>query len=816
MNAISKLIAAAALLLAGQAIAGPMVHHIEAVNPRGGQRGTTVEVTLEGAYIKEPREILFYRPGIRCTEVTELPSLKEPRHGMHSGYTQDFERCRFEIAPDCPLGLHPFKLRTASELTMLSTFVVTAFPVVDEAEPGQGQNDTLKTAMPVALNTAVRGSITNSSQADIDLYRVSGKAGQHLSVEVDAVWISERYYGGSEFDLMTRILDADGHELGRNDDSALHLQDPILSIVLPRDGDYFVEVKQRVFGGTCSYLAHIGDNRRPLAVYPAGGPLGTALVATLLGDPAGPAKQTIKLPATAGDFDFFNGAPSPLPMRVSNCPNVLENPGAEETIVPALPAALNGIIEKPGEQDTFRIPAKKGERWRVRVYARSLGTALDPRIAIRRAGSDDIEIEGDDASLEDRGFYSMSGQIQRKEKMDPSIIWEPKEDGSYLLSISDMRGLGDPLSVYRIEIEPVLNEINTAIAARVIDGVECPRVTGIAIPQGNRWNVNVNLVEGQGNLCKGDLELVATGLPRGVHMIAPPIAAGSKQTQVQFIADADVKPQVALITLRCKAADGSPLVSQSQQSFPFLNHSGGHAWHTFVVDHYALAITEPAPYTIDLVQPQIPLSQNSELAVPVKVRRKPGFNDSLEFQCDWLPPGVQSEPTVTIPEGQTEAVMHLNAASNAAPRTWQLAVTASTTGGSYYLGAGRTRAATNFIKLVVAEPYVALKNHPAAVRRGGTAQIEWDVEHKKPFTGEAEAILLGLPKGVSVIGTPRLNATAPKLIFNVSATSEALMGQYKELACELVVKEGGQEIRQRSGKGILRVDPALQGAAAKP
>ena len=30
-------------------VAGPMVHHIEYVNPRAGQQGTTVEVTLEGA-----------------------------------------------------------------------------------------------------------------------------------------------------------------------------------------------------------------------------------------------------------------------------------------------------------------------------------------------------------------------------------------------------------------------------------------------------------------------------------------------------------------------------------------------------------------------------------------------------------------------------------------------------------------------------------------------------------------------------------------------------------------------------------------------
>ena len=234
------------------------------------------------------------------------------------------------------------------------------------------------------------------------------------------------------------------------------------------------------------------------------------------------------------------------------------------------------------------------------------------------------------------------------------------------------------------------------------------------------------------------------------------------------------------------------------------------AHRVVVADHHAvLHRLGAAPAGVRPVRCLV-LAPTRELAVQIKVTRKPGFTEALEFQCDWLPPGVQSEPTVTIPEGQSEAIMHLNADGNAKPATWQVAVTASTTGGSYYLGAGRTRYASNFIDLTIAEPYVALKNHPAAVRRGGSAQIEWDVEHKKPFSGEAEALLLGLPKGVSVVGSAHLNAKDAKLVFNISATDEALMGQYKELACELVVNEGGQEIRQRSGKGILRVDPALK------
>jgi hypothetical protein len=93
----------------GLVVAGPMVHHIEYVNPRAGQQGTTVEVTLEGAFIREPREILFYRPGIRCLELAALPSLPQPRAGIHGGFIEDSVKAKFQIDADAPLGLHSFQ-----------------------------------------------------------------------------------------------------------------------------------------------------------------------------------------------------------------------------------------------------------------------------------------------------------------------------------------------------------------------------------------------------------------------------------------------------------------------------------------------------------------------------------------------------------------------------------------------------------------------------------------------------------------------------------------------------------------------------------
>ena len=820
MSLLRSLLLAIAFAVLAVADADAMVHHIESVLPRAGQRGTTIEVAIQGTHLQDVREVAFLRPGIHAIDIGPTKPMPSPRSFAHSGRADQEVRCKFVIAADCPLGRHPFRIRTASELTVLSTFWVVPLETIEEKEGKQGDNDVITKAKPIPRSCAVLGRITTQRQADVDVYRIAGKKGEHLSAEVASVWLTEMFYAGSEADLMLRLLDADGKELARNDDSDLHIQDPITSAVLPRDGDYFVEVKQRIFKGSAgvNYVAQIGAHRRPLAVYPAGGPAGVPLAAQLLGDPAGPIPCTVNLPSDAGDFDFYDEAPTPLPMRSSHLPNVLETDGDEATAVAKLPAALNGIIAQAGERDDFRLSVKKGDTYRVRVYARSLGTPLDPKITLRAVGSEEVELEGDDARHEERDLFGMPSSFQRKEQLDPSLVWSPKQDGEYVLSIADMRGLGGPTSVYRIEIEPLRDGVHTYLYAPVFDSAECPRLTNIAIPQGDRWTVNLQFVEVQGNRYKGELEIYAEGLPAGVTMHAPIVRAGQKIVPVQFHAAADAKPQTALIRLLVRPLDHSlPFEIGSHQSFSFLSHSGGRAWQSFMVDRYVLAITEPAPYAIELAQPQIPLSQSGELSLDLKVKRRDGFREAIEVQFDWSPPGVQSQPTLTIEANQDSATLRLFASPSAQPSTWQIAATASTVGGEYYLGAGRIRTSSAFVDLSIAEPYVELKSKPAAVRRGEKSQISWDVTHKKSFPGEAEAVLLGLPKGVTVVMPgPKLKVGDTQLVFEVAAGDDALLGQYKELTCEIIVRQNGQEIRQRTGKGVLRVDPPLTAAAQNP
>jgi hypothetical protein len=403
-------------------------HMLDFLLPRGGSRGTIVEVAFHGISLENPREVLFYTPGIRASDFVPLA---KPGDGF---------KAKFEIAADCPLGEHVLRVRTATSLSDAVTFWVSRFPTVMETETKIGDNDTFAKAQPVPLNSTVEGQIQPGDDMDRDVYRVDVQQGQRLSVEVEAARLGTLHSGG-ENDLAVRILDARGNEIGSNDDSALYVQDPVLSIVAPATGQYYVEIRQQFFQRPQQawYRAHIGSFSRPTAIFPAGGQAGSALQARILGDPTGERTEAIALPATLGNLEYYSeGAPSPNVLRVSPYLNVIW--AGDATPVPTLPAALNGIIDKTGEAQTYRFTARKNAAWQVRVYGRTLGAPIDPKIWIRAANTPKNLLEADDARLQDLGYVSQRGNWRIKDQLDPIAIFAVPADGAYLIGVEDTTG----------------------------------------------------------------------------------------------------------------------------------------------------------------------------------------------------------------------------------------------------------------------------------------------------------------------------------------------------------------------------------------
>jgi len=607
--------------------------------------------------------------------------------------------------------------------------------------------------------------------------------------------------------LAVRIFDGHGNELARNDDSALFVQDPMLSLLAPVTGPYYIEIRQQFFQRPQQawYRAHIGNFSRPTAIFPAGGQVGTTIQARILGDPAGERTEAIALPTTPGDVNYFSGgAPSPNLLRLSTYPNVIWTGSA--TPVPSLPAALNGILDKAGESQTFRFPARKGDAWHIRVYGRTLGAPIDPKIWVSFAGEPRHLLDADDSRMQDLGYFGARGTWHIKDQMDSVAIFKAPANGDYLIGIEDSTAAAGPDHVYRIEIEPARDAVYTHI--NIPDGYQLPRLTGLIVPRGNRWTLDVQIAQGLGNNYKGEVELEARGLPPGVTMIAPRFPKGATRMPVQFMASDDAQPHAALIELLARPVDSAAkLETGSRQFFALINRPGELPWHYVLLDKFALAVTDPAPFRIDLEQPQIPLAQNGELLLKAKVARLGDFKGPIEIQPDWLPPGVSKESVVTIPPEKTDATFRIQANDKAAPGTYKIAMNASTTGGDAYSGVGRIRVSSAFAELTVAQPYLSIDLQRTSVERGKQAEIIGTLKQMAPFPGKAAVKLLQMPKGVTMLGpAPEITSQDKQVTFHIQADPDALAGLYKGIACEISFTEAEQTIRQHTGNGILRVD----------
>src|SRR5262249_28329786 len=382
----------------------------------------------------------------------------------------------------------------------------------------------------------------------------------------------------------------------------------------------------------CQYRLHVGTFPRPTAVVPSGGKLGEEIEVTFLGDPSGPIKQKIKLPSTIppDPFAVFSQdaggiSPSGIKFRLSEFANVNEiEPNdalAQATRAPALPVAFNGVIDKSGDVDYFRFPAKKGETYDVHCYARRLGSQLDPVMVLSNSAGGDL-IGNDDAIGPDSYFRFTFPQ-----------------DGEYVIRVFDHLQKGGANYFYRIEFTPVKPRLAVTIPKVDIFGYSQERQT-VPVHRGNRWAVLATATRGDFG---GELTLGADGLPKGLTFSTDSMPANLNQQPIVFEAAADAPVAGALGQLTAKHAD------------PKVNIGGGFDQTVFLVavpnqgvywkhdlPRTAFAVAEEAPFKIIVIEPKAPLVQTGSMNIKVVAERKAPFKGPITVYPLFNPPGVGS------------------------------------------------------------------------------------------------------------------------------------------------------------------------------
>lgn len=772
-GALAYGLAAVLLLTAPAHSADPVLSLIQ---PPGVQRGTESTLHLRGARLADAQTLLLYRPGIQVSEV------KPADDGNVD--------VRLTLSPDCPLGLHAVRVRTATGISNLQLFSVGALPEVAEQEP----NNEFAAPQSVALGCTINGVVQNE---DVDYFLVTAKKGERISVELEGVRLGVPPGDGTFFDPYVAILNAQRFELSRCDDAALLQQDSLCAIVAPEDGNYIIEVRETAYGGSdlCRYRLHVGSFPRPRAVYPAGGRASEQLAVQWLGDPSGPWGANILLPSDEGPVaslfaqDERGIAPGPLRVRVNDLPNVMEvepNNGMDQATACVVPAACNGIIQSPRDVDVFKFPAKKGETYDVRVCARQpMRSPLDAVLTIVR--SNGAGVVGNDDS---------GGP-------DSYVRFTAPEDDTYGIIIQDQLLNGGGEFVYRAEVAPVRPQLTLSLPERI----QYVPVT-ISVPRGNRMAFLLTAARADWG---GDLQITAEGLPAGITASDLAMNANTGTIPVVFSAAADAPLSGNLVDLIGRSVDpNNPVVGHLAQRTMLVRGQNNIDVWGHDADRMAVAVTDEAPFSIEIVQPQVPIVRDGSMALKIVVHRKEGYKEPVAVYLLNNPPGIGSSGAISIPGDQAEGIIPITANSSPGVGKWPLVAL-----GRANTGNGEVDVSSQFATLEIAEPFFTMTFEKSAAELGQTADVIVRIVKNRDFPGPATAELLGLPAKTATDPQPQsFQPDTTDLTFKVKVEPDSRPGKYETLVCRAVVTINGEPIAHTFGGGELRVDEPLPAAAA--
>jgi hypothetical protein len=735
------------------------------INPRGGQRGTELQINFHGERLNEIQEALFFDPGISLANI----EVKAPNHLV----------AKLTIAPDARLGEHSIRLRGANGITEVRSFWVGQFPAIDEVEP----NNTFDQNQRVELNTTVQGIAGNE---DEDYYIVTLKKGQRLSVEVEAMRL-----GRTLFDPYVAILDPKRFELDTCDDAPLLRNDSYASIIAPEDGEYRVVVREAAYEGNdgCQYRLHIGTFPRPSAVFPTGAKPGETLEFTFIGDPSGPIKQSITIPSEAsGLFPIYPihdglSAPSPHWITVAPIEHVAETPGNANaktaTPMPPIPSAAHGILDGEQSSDWFKFTAKKDENLVIKVIARGTRSPLDSVLALRSA-KDGL------ANNDDQGGP------------DSIIAWTCPADGEYFLIVRDQLKNTGPDFTYRVEINHRAQAITASLPT--VERVNTQKWKTFSVPKGNRYAAVINITR-ENIGCDALFE--AGSLPPGITLHAPPISRSVNNFPVVFEAAPDAPIGGALHPFSIKSTgDAPPLAGRLTDTIHHIDINNEGPYHSITLDRIATAVVNEAPFRIDLETPPVPIVKNGTLNLKIRVTRSPGYAEKIVARFLWNPPGISGPATIDIPGDQSEALYELNAAADAPTADWQVCVLAeaNTPQGPVLISSALT-------PLRVADPYLGMSIDLAATEQGRATAVVAKIDHQREFAGQATAELVGLPHGTKTT-TIQFTKDQAEITFPIEVAPDAAVGKHATLFCRILVPENGATILHQAGQGgTLRIDP---------
>ena len=464
------LLAAAGTMAAAEDPADPWIDRIE---PLGGQRGTSTEVTLVGKNLAVPAVLEFDSAGL------SWEALGADDDGNLRGVVR--------IAAGTPPGPHAATLSTPLGRSNSRLFYVDELPSALEAEP----NDTLQQAQRIDLKSqTLHGAM--HEMADIDIFAFEASAGERWTFDLRSI-----EYGGFLENDMT-LLDGEGRRVAFNDDRDDYLETPFLEHVFTTSGRYFLKLDQyrgpqRVnCNRNCGYMLRIGQLPVVEAAHPLGARVGTEAEISLRGRALESVERVWLAPVRRAEYyrltfpytvpvrtdqvagttldgeivergtnrigarfalpaDAWQGlwrvwvrSPSGIVDGISLEISDMPEPDCREVVPGSAGAACHGVLQADAPEHEYWLELQAGQPLVVTTLAAQLGLPYIDTVLELFDWQGELVAEHDDL---------MSGQGTVIGNPDSMLHFKPASAGRFRLAVRDRIGRGGPDMAYRLRIE---------------------------------------------------------------------------------------------------------------------------------------------------------------------------------------------------------------------------------------------------------------------------------------------------------------------------------------------------------------------------
>jgi hypothetical protein len=581
------------------------------VSPLGVERGATVELSLSGLELDEPRGLLFSFQGGKV----EFVEVAKPDKPTKPPTTTTTVRYRVTVPKDLPVGTYDVRVVAKGGVTNPRAFVVGDLPEVLEKEG----NDDVPQAQRVPLNCTVSGDIGNPT--DVDYFLFEGKKGQRVVASCLAQSIDSKLQPAIEiYRKGAGALASNRDYLGT---------DAVADAVLPADGEYYVRVYRFAFTqadrehfyrltiSTAPWIDAIVPSvlepGRPNKVTIYGRNLPNGVAAGT--DPEGMRLEKLDavidapkqvrtvngyIPPRTTGLDVFThrvknavGSSNAYPLYLAQARVVAsngKNTSQENAQQLPTPCEVAGVLDRHGRRDWYSFTAKRGEVLSIEFYGDRIGANMDLYAQVRDGAG---KVLGDlddylDAPLNNH-FYMRTDDPSRFRFTAPA-------DGTYFVTLSSRESMVAAGTRYQYRL-------------RVTE--EKPDFRVVLIPQNSNDPEACNLAQGGKHYFiahvwrqdgfEGAITLAVAGLPKGV--VCPPqtIGPGQRQATLVFSAADNAEPWAGPVTVTATATIKGQKV---------------------VRDVHAASVTWPLPFQ----QPQIPRLSRLDRQIVVGVADvKPQF-----------------------------------------------------------------------------------------------------------------------------------------------------------------------------------------------